>query len=421
MRKEFCIKIIKGKSIIFAIICSLACLGFIIVIINVYAENDLITVQKQNSNYVILAVNDLGMHCYQRDFSNFLILPPGNNLRVQVVRNNGKEAELVNSGIEVSYRMIENSTSADKINFWEYTKNYGYDVAPDVGITGNTLSGKMELSTNGLYYEATAIPVTPYNDGSTKLNPYQLASVIITDKKSGSVLAMINDVVIPVSNEMECGICHGSADTDMDILKSHDELSGTLLVSDLEKGIRYKCSDCHKDNILTEPGKTGVLPLSQAIHGFHAGKMTQSDLQNKCYSCHPGPVSQCYRGIMYADGINCADSKCHGDMYNIAQTQAQGRQAWLEEPDCSNCHEDKYGVNTNKLYSNSYLLNNENDEMNGFILCISCHNGPHAEWKSTNQLDNMLPKRLLGYSSYINKCTVCHNGTGIIHSRIQNK
>lgn len=418
MIKNFHVILIKGKTIILAAACFFFCLGLVFIFMNYFSKNGQASLQQQNSDYVILAANDLGMHCYQPDYSSFLLLPPGNNLKVQVFRNEREQAKLVNSGIEVSYQIIDNTTSADKINFWDYSKDYGYDVAPNIGITGNGLSGKMKLSEDGKYYEATAIPVTPYNDGSTKLNPYQLASITVTNSKTDMELAKINDIVVPVSNEMDCGICHGTTNTDLNILKKHDELSKTQLLTDLAKGKRYKCSDCHQENVLGAPGKLGVLPLSQAMHGFHADKMTGSDVKPECYSCHPGPISQCYRGVMYAEGISCVDSKCHGDMANIAKTQAEGRKAWLQEPNCSNCHGNKYGVNTGQLYRNSYLLNNENVEMNGIILCESCHNSSHAEWKSTIQKDNLLPTRLLGYPSFIDKCSVCHEGTGVIHQTI---
>lgn len=118
---------------------------------------------------------------------------------------------------------------------------------------------------------------------------------------------------------------------------------------------------------------------------------------------------------MYAVGISCVNSKCHGDMLNVAKTQANGRQAWLQEPNCSNCHGDKYSVNAGQLYRNSYLVNNANAEMNNFILCESCHNSPHAEWKSTNPKDNLLPMNYLVYPNFINQCIVCHKGTGKIH------
>ena len=416
MVKRFHIIFIKRKNIILAVTCFFICIGLISIFMNFFVKSDQTSIMQQG--YVILATNDIGMHCYQLSYSSFLILPPGNNLRVQVFRNEGKEAELINSGIEVSYRIINNTTSADKINFWEYAKDYGYEIAPNIGITGNGLIGKMKLSGDGKYYEVTGIPITPYNDGSTELNPYQLAIINVSDSNTGKILAKIDNVVVPVSNEMDCSICHGTTDTDLDILKKHDELSKTQLVADLEKGKRYKCSECHQDNILGSPGKPNVLPLSQAMHGFHADKIKQSNVTPECYSCHPGPVTQCYRGIMYAEGVSCVNSKCHWDMANVAKTQANGRQAWLQEPNCSQCHGDKYGVNTGLLYRNSYLINNANAEMNGFILCNSCHNSPHAEWKSVIPEDNLLPTDLLGYPSYINKCTVCHEGTGKIHQTI---
>ncbi len=414
MIKKLSIFIMRKRTIAFVVVCFLMCIGLLVLFMNIFSKS-VITSLPNNSEYVILAANKQGMRCIQHDYASFLILPPGNNLKVQVFYNDGKTAKLISSGIKVSYQIINNTTSSDKINFWQYAKDYGYDVAPNIGITGNGLSGEMKISDDGNYYEATAIPVTPYNDGSTELNPYQLAYIQVYDATTGEILATIDDVVVPVSDEMDCGVCHGTVDTDLNILKTHDQLSKTKLAEELALGKRYKCSDCHQDNALDMPGNSGVLPLSEAMHGSHADKMGQSNIKPECYSCHPGPVSQCYRGAM-SSKVSCTDSECHGNMQNIAQTQAQGRQAWLQEPDCGVCHGAKYGVNPGLLYQDSYLINNASSEMNGIIQCESCHNSSHAEWKSTNPADNLLPIRLLGYASFINKCTVCHEGKGVIHS-----
>ena len=32
------------------------------------------------------------MHCYQRSYAGFMILPPANNLKVQIFRKGGEEA-----------------------------------------------------------------------------------------------------------------------------------------------------------------------------------------------------------------------------------------------------------------------------------------------------------------------------------------
>ncbi len=344
-----------------------------------------------------------------------MILPLANTLRAQIFRNEGDSATLINSGITVTYEIINNTTSADKSSFWEYAKDYDYDLEPTIGITGNGLSGEMKLSNDGNYFEATAIPITPYNDGSNEPNPYQLAIITVSDPISGAELAKSDYIVVPVSDEVLCSTCHGTVNTGRNILTAHDNNSNTTLVKDLDAGIRHKCAECHKDNILNEPGVANIPSLSEAIHGFHDDLMSLSDIKPKCYSCHPGPVTQCYRGIMSTNGVNCSSSRCHGNMNNVATTLTNGREAWLEEPDCSNCHNSRFGVNAGLLYINSYLINHTNSKMNEIILCTSCHNSPHAEWKSSNQLDNLLPTNLLGYPSYIDKCTVCHDGTGKIH------
>ena len=406
--------VINRKSIILALIGVAISIAAIIFVVGILSGNRG-KPGKTDNGYVILAMNDLGMHCYQSDYSGFLILPPGNTLKVQVFKKGTSSAELINSGIEVSYEIIDNTSSANKINFWVYAKDYGYDVPPDVGITGNGLKGVLKLSPDGKYYEVTSIPVTPFNDGSTVLNPLQLARIQVSEIKTGKILASTGNIVVPVSNEMDCSICHGADQTDLNILKAHDELSKTTLANDLLNGKRYKCSDCHKDNILGQSGNPDVLPLSQAMHGFHADKMVESNVTPTCYSCHPGPVTRCNRGAMYLAGIDCDNPQCHGNMANVASTQAEGRQAWLQEPDCGDCHDSAYDVNPDTLYRNSYLLNSPSTEMNDLILCESCHNGTHAEWASSQPKDNLLPISLLGYASYINKCTVCHEGEGKIH------
>ena len=228
--------------------------------------------RNPTAEYLILANNDLGMHCIQPDYSAFLILPPGNNLRIQVFRRGAREAELITKGITVAYRINHNTYSVGKTNFWRYAAGYGYDVPPNVGITGHRLQGICRLAEDGLYFAATAIPVIPFNDGQAKENPYQTATITVRDAKTGRILVVEDKLVVPVSTEMRCSNCHGAVNTDANILRTHDQRSKTSLYADLQKNIRHRCNECHRDNILKAPGLPGVPALSQAIHGFHAGK-----------------------------------------------------------------------------------------------------------------------------------------------------
>jgi hypothetical protein len=360
------------------------------------------------------------MHCIQKDYSGFLILPPGNNLKVQVFKTGVQSAELITKDIIVEYEVNGNTTSSNKLNFWKYAKDYGYNIPDDVGITGNRLKGVCVLSSDKRYFEATAIPITPFNDNDTRENPYQTTKITVKDAASRKVIAVQDKVVLPVSVDMNCSLCHGTSETNKDILSSHDRKEGTKLYSDLLQNKRHRCSECHKDNALEDPGKQGATSLSYAVHNFHAAKVGSSSQSNVCYSCHPGPATQCSRGVMAANGLTCSSKGCHGNMEQVAQSQKNGREAWINEPDCGDCHGNEYGSNIVKdtgarlLYRNSYLMNGPNG-MNAIIHCASCHNSPHSEWPSTVDIDNSIPLNILGKRDFIRDCNACHAGSGKLH------
>ena len=134
-----------------------------------------------------------------------------------------------------------------------------------------------------------------------------------------------------------------------------------------------------------------------------------------CYVCHPGQQTKCLRGEMAQRGFTCTSEGCHGSMADVADSQAGGRQAWLEEPTCKGCHGVTYAESPGTLYRNSYLTNGP-EGMNGKIMCEDCHNSPHAEWPSLKKVDNAIPLRVQGMATYIQRCTVCHqNEDGGIH------
>jgi hypothetical protein len=77
----------------------------------------------------VFAFNDLGMHCYDKDFSVFAILPPFNVLHAQVVRRgftgntpailNDTQASIFYSAVADMNGSI-NTSSKNKTNFWDY-------------------------------------------------------------------------------------------------------------------------------------------------------------------------------------------------------------------------------------------------------------------------------------------------------------
>jgi hypothetical protein len=359
-------------------------------------------------NYTILAWNDLGMHCTQDDFSYFLILPPFNTVHVQVIK---RGIGPVTSGVTVSYEFPNKKDSSLHTNFWTSAEKYGWGakygwvIEKNKGITGTPLAGPMAVDADKLGFVAVGIPVTPYNDDGT-WDPYGTATITVKDDLTGETVTA--DVVVPVSTELNCQNCHGLENPYQNILRKHDKRSGTTLVEDKENGIVHLCAECHADNALGLPGKPGVKNLSLAMHGFHKDKMnfSTSYVFPDCYNCHPGPKTQCLRGMMYHAKQTC--SNCHGDINGMAKGLAGGRRPWLDEPQCGGCHGEKHQENPGTLYKNSVLNNTWNAKMSGRIYCEACHNSTHAEYTSTNAADNSIPMKFQGDNYWIWNCWVCH-------------
>jgi PKD repeat protein len=362
-------------------------------------------VQAQiTSPYVLVAWNDLGMHCTDgSDFSVSTILPPYNNLHAQLKDRAGN---LVTNptGITVTYQSVAdpagstNKTSIGKTNFWTYVGVlFGATPAPDVGLAGNAMPGAqnvaqaMNWDPARSWFHAEGIPITPYDDQGHK-NPYPMVRVIAKDSQ-GTILAQ-TDVVLPVSDEMDCRTCHQSGslpaaqppggwvynanqarDVKYNVLKLHDAkqagdptyqaalatagFSSQGLLATVTGGRPILCQRCHATNALAGSGIPGIEPMTQAMHTFHAAvqdpvtgdTLGASSNRSACYRCHPGAVTKCLRGAMgdsiAADGSMAMQCQgCHGVMSVVGTA---GRSGWLEEPSCQNCHTGTATVNSGSI------------------------------------------------------------------------
>jgi hypothetical protein len=427
--------------------------------------------------FTLLAWNDLGMHCMDADYSVFSILPPFNNLRAQLVNNTS--TQVVTQGISMTYEAMAdpdgsvNSTSYNKSNFWDYAKAlFGANLAPDTGLAGNMTPSfvphSMGFNSADQMYQADGIPITPWDD-ALKFNSYPLVKVVARDT-SGKVLAQAR-VVLPVSDEMSCALCHASnssidakprdgwvnlMDPEIDykknVLRLHDEkqlgkpaytsalqakgYSSSGLLATANQGKPILCAACHASNALPGTGITGISPLTQAVHSHHAtvkdaetGDMLDSiNNRSACYQCHPGSVTKCLRGVMGnavdAQGnaaMNC--QSCHGNMSNVGRP---GRVGWLDQPNCQACHHDGKRETTAvsstgvlKKWQDTRYASNPDTPLAGFSLfrmskghgglqCEACHGATHAEYPSSHRNDNLLAQDVQGRAGTIGECTACH-------------
>jgi hypothetical protein len=352
----------------------------------------------QVGDYIVLAWNDLGMHCLNPTYDLAVILPPYNTIWAQVIKR-GNPPQIVTTGFTAEYNILSNTYSYGKRSYGQFWDNdsllFGVNLVHDTGLNlvdpaiHNSLSGEMVIKAN--HFEVDGIPITPVNDAGV-WNPFQVAEITIKNG-TGDILATTRTTV-PTSDEINCIRCHG-ANAFLDILQKHDSMHQT----NLENQAPVLCASCHGSPALgnTAPG---VKYLSQAIHGSHASRSAV------CYDCHPGVQTACNRSLAHTatDG-NC--TTCHGEMSQVAGSVASSqRTPWINEPKCSDagCHTGISGVDTGTdLYRKS--------NGHGGLVCASCHGSPHAMVPSRESADNYQALQYQNKAVTIGSCAACHSGS----------
>jgi hypothetical protein len=408
-----------------------------------------------NDEYVLLAWNDLGMHCVTDCDKWFLLLPPANTLEAVLIKR-GQTPEIVTEGIAISYKVQDGFANPSRhVDFWKYAEYYfGSKPMENVGLSGNGMQGQFHFDSERNGFIADKIPAVPYNDNGS-YNPYPLFKIEAMDKTTGKVLASTK-AVAPVSTETGCKNCHGGGwrvddvagiadETAINILKAHDRLNGTDLYGSSLRGRPMLCQSCHADPILGAAGKPGINNLSASMHGWHANYMYLEG-GKACAICHPASAdgsTRCFRGVHSMLEIDCTD--CHGALSDHAASllknqmqnkstvrmlsklktvsvasvsDAAQRTPWVQEPDCKSCHVDFEEPSTEASYNKwnekfSQLYRIRTDVIG--MRCIACHNSTHSEYPAANvyekNRDNIQPLQYsrkplpMGSES---SCEVCH-------------
>lgn len=414
----------------------------------------------ETQGHLLLAWNDLGMHCVSDNDRWFAILPPANTLQALLIRR-GPTPEVVKDGVVLTYRVESGFESPwEEVDFWERAERvYGRALQKGVGLAGNGLQGVMAYEEKGGAFVAEKVPVVPYRSlqGEKVYNPYPLFTIEARDQGTGTLLVETR-VVAPVSTEMGCRNCHGgpwrwngvsgiSEETAKNVLRVHDRNSRTDLLARAEKGEAFLCQGCHADPALQAEGRPGILNFSAAMHGRHAVYLAgrQADA---CFQCHPASSTgntRCARDIHTRLGITCV--RCHGALEDHALSLLKGegakpgaarllwaldpqggvpkekilaRRPWVMEPDCLSCHKDYEKPLTEASAFNRWVDRPEGlyrmrfDET-GVLRCQACHGAPHALYPAVNPVspdrDTVQPLQYGGgpYPIGANKaCALCH-------------
>ncbi len=372
----------------------------------------------------VLGWNNLGMHCMDSDYSVFSVLPPYNTIEAQLVVN----GTLVRNGAgyTLTYEAVAdpdgsfNSTAIGKGNFYEFVQPlYGAALAPDMGLAGWAMPGTNNTPQTMLFettnhpaagvatpvnwFRAEGIPLSPYDDAHHK-NPYPLMRIVARDAASQPIAT--NDIVLPVSDEMDCRACHASGtsaepeagwvwsglperDYRLNILRLHDDRQFAahhdlyvaalaargfnplgLYRSVTADGKPVLCATCHASEALGTGSYSNTPPLTASVHGFHAfvsdpdTGVTLDDSANRaaCYRCHPGSTTKCLRGAMgaavAADGSMAMQCQsCHGNMSAVGSPNRVG---WFMEPACQSCHSGTASHNNGQIrYTSAFDTNGQ--------------------------------------------------------------
>ncbi len=363
------------------------------------------------SGWTVVGWNNLGMHCLDADFGVFATLPPYNTIQAHLIDSTGNLVTTA-TGVTVTYEAVAdptgsiNTTSAGKTNFWDNIQSlFGVTLPVNAGLKGKNMPGPgnppqpMTFDPSLNWFIAEGIPITPYDDTGRK-NTYPLMRIRARDA-SGNLLAS-TDIVLPVSDEMDCSSCHASGsgpaampfsgwvfdanpqrDFRRNIIRLHDDLnlgnpvylaaltaagynSAGLTQSVEVDGKSVLCANCHLSEALAGSGRAGISQLTTAIHRLHAGvrdptnglALDATANRSACYRCHPGSTTRCLRGVMgaavAADGtLSMQCQSCHGLMSAVG---SPARTGWLDEPTCGNCHTGTAVANSGQIRYTSALL-----------------------------------------------------------------
>ena len=319
---------------------------------------------SSSASYVVFARNDLGMHCACPTFAGFLLLPPWNTVRVQVLKKDATVPTIVSSGITVSYSLAEESDTSLPIDpYFSQWITYSPKLFPGFqpivngkiqGLAGYGIAGNMNYNSTTLAYEAVGIPAYPVTTGVTakdvmvdplggpNRDPFLTANITVKDSAGATIGT--TSCVVPVAFGGCCG-CHldlAAANGYPKTPAGSFALLGKLHGQNTSKiDFNYldptgdgtagpiRCSWCHWDPAMSEsaaPGLAAVWPnyvimpgasftrtdvkvsqysFSDVLHRFHVQdplvlSTYDPNIATDCYKCHPGNGVNCYRSTHIA-------------------------------------------------------------------------------------------------------------------------
>ena len=400
-------------------------------------------------NFTILASNDLGMHCACPSFDTFMLLPPFNTLRAQVIKKGSPSLLGSSTQYKLNYSIVENTDAVLKAD--PYFKSW-INNAPKIfpgfqpltadgriqSITGATLSGTMDLNTTGTtWFEKVGIPAYPVTTntaadimtdplGGPKRTPYLTGHLELVDTTAGNKVVASDDVTVPVAFGGCCN-CHlkvaqayGKTATPADSFATMGMLHAKSNRIDFAKldpdgdGVAgpIRCSVCHWDPAMGEakaPGFSATYPNYKILPGatFTAADVRTStrsfsDVLHR-YHTQSSAVLASYDANIAKNCYDCHPgngANCYRDTHT-SKKNAGGQPIW-----CTDCHGD-----LNQRVAQNQLANPWSYQT--LPTCAQCHGTTYGEkspgqsgWLNTGIFGKFLNSS--GHKSPKILCSSCH-------------
>jgi len=378
---------------------------------------------------IVMASNDLGMHCACPGAQYMLLLPPFNTLRAQVIErdinNDRSGTPLVLADptkIQVVYNIVENDdtylqTQDTYYPTWiQMMPRYGFGDAVDTdgkiqGLTGSKLAGEMEAQQADGWWEAVGVPAFPdESNASTSQEKIMIDPLGGPDRNpylTGNIKVFARD---PYTGDPT------------------DLLAETNITVPVSFG---GCCDCHLSLAENTPGYSrdpeSSFQLMGYLHSLNASGINfadptvlnpdkQTEIDNlepvtpgpvRCSVCHWDPAM----GELAAPGgyVNATTgATLPTSQYSFSDVlhrwHVENPNVLAYDPDlatdCYQCHPS----NEVNCYRGQHV-NQTIGQDNHPVWCTDCH-GDLNQRVAEGQMDNPWSEATLP------KCGDCHQGTG---------
>ncbi|MDA3822100.1 MAG: hypothetical protein PF450_05745 [Bacteroidales bacterium] len=302
-----------------------------------------------DDDYVLLAWNDLGMHCISDNEKYFSFLPPANTFNAQLFKR-GAKPEVVTSNVIITYEPEPGYENPQNHSlFWEYDEEiFGVDLPIGKGLAGK--EGVLNFSTAIHGFHANYFPEMD-DEACNMCHP---------SREDGNTVCFRGR---HSSQGLTCTSCHGMLeDHALGLLATQKGIAAAerlaknldpVFVADKQSIVPRQpwlmepdCKSCHTSFSIQTDGYTGT-SYNMWVPGFNALYRNRTDDQGvMCSACH---------GSTHA--VYGAQNKYELQRDNLQPLQYQGLGGTIgTHNSCVVCH--KKSMNTNGHHRN--MVNREN-------------------------------------------------------------